>query len=99
MSERWLVVGAGGQLGADLLAILRAQQADVVGLTRAELDVTDTAAVSAAVAAASPTIVINAAAYTAVDAAETDEEAAYAVNAVAPGQLAAALSADRAAAS
>ena len=97
MSERWLVVGAGGQLGTDLLAVLRAQQADVVGLTRAELDVTDAAAVSAAVADACPTVVVNAAAYTAVDAAETDEEAAYAVNAVAPGHLAATLLANRAA--
>ena len=96
MSERWLVVGAGGQLGTDLLAVLRAQNVEVVGLTRAQLDVTDAAAVSAAVAEASPTVVINAAAYTAVDAAEADEEAAYAVNAVAPGHLAAAVSAKNA---
>jgi dTDP-4-dehydrorhamnose reductase len=99
VSDRWLIVGAAGQLGTDLLDVLRAEDAEVVGLTRAELDVTDSAAVADAVSDARPTIVVNAAAYTAVDAAETDEAAAYRVNAVAPGHLAAALSASKATAS
>lgn len=81
---RWLVTGAGGQLGADLLRVLAG--ADVIGLTRADLDVTDEAAVRAAVGGAD--VVLNAAGWTDVDGAEAAEDAAYAVNAVAPGLLA-----------
>jgi len=83
---RLLVTGAGGQLGADLLSVARGH--DVVGPTRAELDVTDPAAVERAVKDVRPDAVLNAAAYTAVDAAETDEAAAAAVNAEAPATLA-----------
>jgi dTDP-4-dehydrorhamnose reductase len=87
--ERWLVTGAGGQLGADLLAVLADEPAaDVVGLTRADVDVTDESAVAKVFAEIAPTIVVNAAAYTAVDAAETDEAAALAANAHAPAMLA-----------
>ena len=83
---RLLVTGAGGQLGADLLRVARGH--DVVGPTRAELDVTDPAAVERAVKEVRPDAVLNAAAYTAVDAAETDEATAAAVNAEAPATLA-----------
>jgi dTDP-4-dehydrorhamnose reductase len=83
---RFLVTGAGGQLGADLLRLLPA--ADTVGLTRAELDVADPAAVEKAVADARPDVVFNAAAYTKVDAAEQDEERAAAVNADGPANIA-----------
>lgn len=91
MRQRWLVVGAGGQLGSDLVRVL-ADRPDVefVALTRADLDVTDAPAVANLMADVSPAVVLNAAAYTAVDAAETDEPAAYAANATAPGVLAAA---------
>ncbi|HET6532824.1 MAG TPA: sugar nucleotide-binding protein, partial [Actinoplanes sp.] len=76
---RWLVTGAGGMLGHDLCAVLaRAGEADVVAATRADLDVTDAAAVRAAVAGAD--VVVNAAGWTDVDGAETAEEAATAVN-------------------
>lgn len=84
---RWLVTGAGGQVGSDLVAVLGPTD-QVTGYARADLDVTDGAAVDAAVEGLRPDIVVNAAAYTAVDAAETDEEAAYAVNAMAPANLA-----------
>jgi dTDP-4-dehydrorhamnose reductase len=82
---RWLVTGAHGQLGTHLVAQLAAAGAgdEVIALGRADLDVTDAAAVDAAVRAASPDVVVNAAAYTAVDAAETDEELAFQVNATA----------------
>jgi dTDP-4-dehydrorhamnose reductase len=83
---RWLVVGAAGQLGSDVLAVLGDR--DVVGLTRAALDVTDESAVTKALAELAPSVVINASAYTAVDAAETDEDAAFAVNAAGPRNLA-----------
>ena len=86
---RYLVTGAGGQLGSHLAAQLPGN--DVVALTRAELDITSATAVDAAVRSARPDVVLNAAAYTAVDAAETDEDAAYAVNAAGPAVLAAAL--------
>ncbi len=87
---RALVTGAGGSLGRELVAVLAASPAydDVVGLARADLDVTDAAAVNAAVTDAAPDVVVNAAAWTAVDAAETDEAAAAAVNAHAPALLA-----------
>jgi dTDP-4-dehydrorhamnose reductase len=86
--SRFLVTGAGGQLGADLLRVLAGTPHQTVGLTRAELDVADPAAVETAVADTRPDVVLNAAAYTAVDAAEADEEAAAAVNATGPATLA-----------
>jgi len=81
---RWLVTGAGGQLGSDLLRVLDA--ANVVGTTRADLDITDPAAVAAAVARRD--VVLNAAGWTDVDGAESDEQAAYAANATGPAVLA-----------
>ncbi|MCW2526141.1 MAG: dTDP-4-dehydrorhamnose reductase, partial [Pseudonocardiales bacterium] len=90
---RWLVTGAKGQLGTELLRLLETAEGDsVVGVARAELDVTDSVAVDALIASVRPDVVINAAAYTAVDAAETDALSAYAGNATAPANLAAALS-------
>jgi dTDP-4-dehydrorhamnose reductase len=76
---RWLVTGAGGMLGQDVCAVLaRAGEVDVVAASRAELDVTDAAAVRAAVAGAD--VVLNAAGWTDVDGAEAAEDAATAVN-------------------
>jgi dTDP-4-dehydrorhamnose reductase len=69
------VVGAGGMLGRD---VMRAAGAGAIGLTHAELDVTDAAAVRDALGGADT--VINCAAYTDVDGAEADSEAAHAVN-------------------
>jgi dTDP-4-dehydrorhamnose reductase len=85
---RLLVTGAGGQLGTDLLRVLAGSPHEVVAVTRAELDVTDPAAVEKLVVEARPDVVLNAAAYTAVDAAETDEATALAVNAEGPANLA-----------
>ncbi|WP_309615651.1 dTDP-4-dehydrorhamnose reductase [Salinibacterium sp.] len=83
-TTRYLVVGAGGMLGHDLMAALRGR--DVTPATRADFDVTDTDAVRRAVAGHD--VVINASAFTAVDAAESHEDQAYAVNAVGPANLA-----------
>lgn len=78
-SERWLVTGAGGMLGQDLVAVLTARgDRDVTAATRADLDLTDPAAVRSAVDRHA--VVVNAAAWTDVDAAETQEAAATAVN-------------------
>ncbi|MDO8213734.1 dTDP-4-dehydrorhamnose reductase [Conexibacter sp. CPCC 206217] len=88
MSPRLLVTGAHGMLGRDVVRIARADGHDVVALARAELDVTDAAAVSAAISAAAPDAVVNCAAWTNVDGAESDPDGAAAVNATAAGNVA-----------
>src|SRR5262249_35544862 len=85
-----IVTGAAGILGHAVLAAARAAGPDVTALTRAELDLTDGAQTVAAIGALRPEAVINCAAYTDVDGAETDEAAADAGNAAAPANLAAA---------
>jgi dTDP-4-dehydrorhamnose reductase len=75
-----LVAGAGGQVGRALCALDGVDGIAIVGRTRADLDITDLAQVRAALAAGRFAAVINAAAYTAVDKAESDEAAAYAIN-------------------
>jgi dTDP-4-dehydrorhamnose reductase len=85
----WLVAGSGGMLGRDLVAALRDRGTDARGLTRAELDVTDRRAVAAAVADCKPDVVVNCAAWTAVDDAEAHEDEALAVNGTGAGNLAA----------
>jgi dTDP-4-dehydrorhamnose reductase len=84
---RALVVGAGGMLGQDVMRLLGE---DAVGLTRAELDITDAAAVRDAVAETSPDVVLNCAAYTNVDGAESEAHEALRVNGEAAGIVAAA---------
>ena len=78
--NRWLIAGAGGMLGRDLAAALRAAGADVTALTRQDLDVTDEAAVRAALRRGRPDVVVNCAAWTAVDDAEAHEDEALRVN-------------------
>ena len=77
-------------LGLDLRDRLRAGGDQVTALARRDLDVTDAAAVRAGVRRARPDVVINCAAWTAVDAAEAHEAAALAVNGTGPANLAAA---------
>ena len=86
---RLLVTGAAGMLGTDVVAAAAARH-DVVAFTRAELDITDAEAVRAAVGDTRPDAVINCAAYTNVDAAEGDEDAATRINGDGAGHLAAA---------
>ncbi|MGK7888830.1 MAG: dTDP-4-dehydrorhamnose reductase [Leptolyngbyaceae cyanobacterium] len=78
-----LLVGANGQLGQDLRHTL-APGNTVTAVSRAELDLTDPEAIRQLMQASAPEVVVNAAAYTAVDKAETDESTAKAVNAIAP---------------
>jgi dTDP-4-dehydrorhamnose reductase len=87
---RWLVTGAGGMLGQDLTALLRASGADVTALDRSQLDITDAAGAAFAVEDAGPDIVVNCAAWTAVDEAEAHEDEALAVNGSGAANLAAA---------
>ncbi|MFL6240022.1 MAG: dTDP-4-dehydrorhamnose reductase [Actinomycetes bacterium] len=84
---RFLVTGAGGQLGKDLLALLGASQA--VGLTHNDLDIADATAVDQAMATHRPDVVVNTAAWTDVDGAESNEAAAMAVNCDGPAYIAA----------
>ncbi len=83
---RWLVAGAGGMLGVDLMARLDRTRHDLRGFTRQELDITDPEAVGAAVRDVD--VVVNCAAWTAVDDAEAREGDAFLVNAVGPQLLA-----------
>jgi dTDP-4-dehydrorhamnose reductase len=80
---RLLVTGAGGQLGHDLTDVCRAAGDEVTGMTRTDLDVGDAAAVDAAVNALRPDVIVNCAAWTAVDACEADPERAHRDNALA----------------
>jgi len=82
-----LVTGASGQLGAELCQAL-APHGAVVATTHAELDLADPDAIVATMRRVSPALVVNAAAYTAVDLAEREGARADAVNGVAPGVLA-----------
>lgn len=93
---RWLVAGAGGMLGRDLVRVLGATAgARVTAADRAALDITDPAAVRAAVAGHD--VVVNAAAWTDVDAAQAREEEAARVNGEGPRVLAQACAAHGAA--
>ncbi|MGZ9932752.1 dTDP-4-dehydrorhamnose reductase [Streptomyces sp. NC-S4] len=85
---RWLVTGAAGMLGQDVLAASKDAGIEAEGLRRADLDITDPAAVRAAVEGVA--VVVNCAAWTDVDGAETAEEAATAVNGTGVRVLAAA---------
>ena len=84
---RALVLGAGGQLGRACMESVP-EQVTAQGLTRSECDITDAAALKQTMGDLLPQVVINAAAYTAVDQAEEDIDAARAVNADAPALIA-----------
>ncbi|HEX3862307.1 MAG TPA: dTDP-4-dehydrorhamnose reductase [Stellaceae bacterium] len=85
-----LVLGAGGQVGHELRRRAWPAGFDVAAFTRSEVDISDSAAVLAAVTRTRPDAVINAAAYTAVDRAESERDAAWAGNCTGPANLAAA---------
>jgi dTDP-4-dehydrorhamnose reductase len=84
---RVLVTGSRGQVGAEVARAL-AGRAEVIAHDRATLDLAQPAAIAARIREARPDVIVNAAAYTAVDRAESEREAAHAVNAEAPGVIA-----------
>lgn len=77
---RWMITGASGMLGTELVARLRAEGQPVLAFRRHELDLRDTSAVHHLVEACRPDVVVNCAAWNAVDEAETREDEALAVN-------------------
>jgi len=85
---KWLVTGAGGMLGRDVVEELTGRGEDVVGLDRAALDITRSEELDRAFAEHRPDLVVNCAAYTAVDDAETDEERALLINGEGPRLIA-----------
>ena len=87
---RWLVTGAAGMLGRDLTDLLLAKGEEFTPLVRADLDITDPEAAARAVGSVKPDVVVNCAAWTAVDAAEEHEEEALAINCHGAANLAAA---------
>jgi dTDP-4-dehydrorhamnose reductase len=83
---RIAVTGKAGQVVTSLIE--RAGAGDVIALGRPELDLADIASIEPAIRAARPDVVVSAAAYTAVDRAEGEAEAAFAINAAGAGEVA-----------
>jgi dTDP-4-dehydrorhamnose reductase len=90
MTCELLLTGAQGQLGWEVARRAGDARLSLRAFTRAELDISSGAQVDAAITAAKPKVVINAGAYTAVDRAEGDRDAAFAANRDGPANLAAA---------
>ncbi|HZU74653.1 MAG TPA: dTDP-4-dehydrorhamnose reductase [Acidimicrobiales bacterium] len=88
MKPKVLVTGAAGQLGTEVVAHLATRRAEVIGITRAEVDLTRRDLVRAAVSALGPEVVIHTAAWTAVDDCESDPERAFLVNTLSTRNLA-----------
>ena len=85
---RVLITGAGGQVGRELVEVFASSDHhEVVGLDHAALDIGDRDSVHAAVMATAPDVIINPAAWTAVDACESDPDRAYRINALAVRHL------------
>jgi dTDP-4-dehydrorhamnose reductase len=88
MTRRAVVFGAAGQLGVELVRELQSRGYATIGFDRGEVDITDGAAVEAAVAGHDAEVVFNCAAYNQVDVAEREPEAAFQVNALSVRHLA-----------
>lgn len=84
---RILLTGVHGQLGTELLPLLR-QQGEVIAVGRAECDISSVSAIRKLVAEVQPSVIVNPAAYTAVNEAESNADLAYALNSAAAGTLA-----------
>jgi dTDP-4-dehydrorhamnose reductase len=84
---RILLIGKTGQIGQELMTCL-ADHNELIAPERSELDLAHPASIASAVRSVMPNVVINAAAYTAVDKAETESALAYDVNAIGVGILA-----------
>tara|TARA_R110002111_G_scaffold256015_1_gene322665 strand:- start:660 stop:1517 length:858 start_codon:yes stop_codon:yes gene_type:complete len=85
---RITVIGSQGQLGHDLMSSLLADGHELTGLTHQQISIEEAASIETALDANAPALVINTAAYNKVDQAESSPEAAFAVNAFGPRNLA-----------
>ena len=83
-----LITGAKGQVGSELVEEANLREYEVYGYSSKELDITNQTQLKSTIASVTPDVVINAAAYTAVDRAEEQQDLAYAVNAAATKNLA-----------
>ncbi len=83
-----IVTGCQGQVGQELIQQAQALHWDVIGVNHQSLDITDPEAVNSRIKHVRPDVVVNAAAYTAVDKAETEKALAFAVNRDGPENLA-----------
>ena len=81
--QRILLIGSQGQVGSELIQPLAAL-GELINPNRQDLDLSDSASVSQVIEHIHPDVIVNAAAYTAVDKAETEKELAFAINAIAP---------------
>ena len=86
--QKILVIGASGQLSRSLVGLAPNNLQTITAAGRPDLDLLDLASVERVLSDNAPDVVVNAAAYTAVDTAETDAAQAFAVNETGPGQLA-----------
>ncbi|HEY0796062.1 MAG TPA: dTDP-4-dehydrorhamnose reductase [Acidisarcina sp.] len=87
MDLRILLTGSTGQVGVEFIKA-GAHLGELIALTRADCDLADPDAIRCAVREIKPDVIVNAAAYTAVDKAESEPQLAFAANATAPGVLA-----------
>ncbi len=90
MYQKILLTGVNGQVGHSLQAILKASglPTELIALDRSQLDLANTQQIREVVRTVQPDLIINPAAYTAVDKAESEPDLAYSINAIAPGILA-----------
>src|SRR5262245_13241212 len=88
MSRSVVIFGAGGQLGRALVELAWPAGLEPVAKTRLDCDIADGKAVASILASSHPLLVVNAAAYTAVDRAEAEPDLARRINAEGPEQLA-----------
>jgi len=86
---RILVTGTTGQVGFELMETLAPQVAagDLLGVDRARMNLADPDAIRTVIRDFKPEVIVNPAAYTAVDKAESDRDSAFAINAIAPGVI------------
>lgn len=84
---RILVTGRAGQVSRCLVEKARLVNVDVVAIGRPELDLEHPDGIGSSIAALRPDVIVSAAAYTAVDAAESEPDRAFAINAIAPGLI------------
>jgi dTDP-4-dehydrorhamnose reductase len=85
---KWLITGANGQLGRSFQEILTGQGFEYIALSKSELDISDAALTKDLISELKPSVVINAAAYTNVEKAESEQDSAFGINKVGAANIA-----------